>query len=274
MRVTCPECGSKFKVPDKALGTTGRKLRCGQCSHEWFQEPGAPAPELKSKPKGKPKPGGKPAGKPKARPAPPPEPEEAFGEEPAAESDAGDGFSLRAQRDQEMDPPPLGGLSRFRGPRSSDGTRRRPPVALLVLAASAVAIPAILFAGRESLVEVWQPSALLYDTVGTHVPVPGEGLVLQNVYVQRRQEGSVPLLVVTGEIRNPGGQLRSLPALRGTVLDEHGDLLQSWLFAAEVPQLLPGDTGRFQSELASPPEGASRVNVSFSHERPEGGIGY
>ena len=44
MRVTCPNCGSKFKVPDKALGTTGRKLKCGKCEHKWFQKPEADAP--------------------------------------------------------------------------------------------------------------------------------------------------------------------------------------------------------------------------------------
>ena len=173
-----------------------------------------------------------------------------------------------------MDPPPLGGVSRFRGPRRTERPPRRLPVPLLVLAGAAIAIPAVLFAGRDALVEAWPASALLYDKTGLHVPVPGEGLVLQNVFVQRRQEGSVPLLVVAGEIRNPGEGLRSLPALRGTVLDENGAALQSWLFAAEVPQLLPGDTARFQSEFASPPDGASRVTVTFTHERPAGGLGY
>lgn len=269
MRVTCPECESKFKVPDKALGTTGRKLRCGKCGHQWFQKPGKPKPAGKAatKPKAKPKP----------KPAPPPEPEEELVEQPEEADDANGagGIDLRATReDEEMDPPPLGGVSRFRTGRSSDRPRRRPPVALMVLAAAAVAIPAILVVARTSLVAAWPASALLYDTIGMHVSVPGEGLVLQNVYVQRQQEGSVPLLVVAGEIRNPTDQLRSLPALRGTVIDEHGDAMQTWLFTAEVQQLLPGDVARFQSELAGASASAARVNVTFTDERPEGGIGY
>ncbi|HEY9567958.1 MAG TPA: zinc-ribbon domain-containing protein, partial [Thalassobaculum sp.] len=69
MRVTCPECGSKFKVPDKALGSTGRKLRCGKCTHEWFQEPAAP--EAPAMPVAASKPGRR--QKPEPRPAPPPE---------------------------------------------------------------------------------------------------------------------------------------------------------------------------------------------------------
>ena len=289
MRVTCPECESKFKVPDKALGATGRKLRCSQCGHQWFQEPKAEKPAAKAaKPgaKGKPKP--KPKSKAKAKPKPPPEVEEEFDEASpgdGAEDELADGDGtvwvgtqgggLRSMADGEaMEPPPLGGVSRFRGPRRTERRPRRLPVPLLVLTAAAVAIPAVLFAGRDALVEAWPASALLYDKVGLHVPVPGEGLVLQNVFVQRRQEGSVTLLVVAGEIHNPTDHLRSLPALRGTVLDGHGDAVQSWLFTAEAPQLLPGDTGRFQSELAAPSPGAVKVNVTFTADRPEGGIGY
>ncbi len=278
MRVTCPECESKFKVPDKALGTTGRKLRCSQCAHEWFQEPAKAKPERREPPvakkeanaKGKPK--GKP--KPKVKPEPLPEPEppdELPEDETLDEGETGLG-GLRARLDD--DPPPLGGVSRFRGPRSPARSDRRLPVALLVLTAAAVAVPAILFAARGSLVEAWPASALLYDTVGLHVEVPGEGLILQNVYVQRQQEGSVPLLLVAGEIRNPTENLRSLPTLRGTVLDDQGAALQSWLFTAEVTQLLPGDVVRFQSELPAPEGLASRVNVTFTNERPAAGLGY
>lgn len=280
MRVTCPECESKFKVPAKALGATGRKLRCSQCSHQWFQEPMAPGkPGAKPAKKSAEKPAAKAAGakgKPKAKVKAKPKPEiEEFEEPPLQDGDEAVDPGLRAIADEDaMDPPPLGGVSRFRGPRRPERPARRLPVPLLVLAAAAVAIPAVLFAGRDALVDVWPATALLYDATGLHVDVPGEGLVLQNVYVQRRQEGSVPLLVVAGEIHNPTEHLRSLPALRGTVLDGHGVAVQSWLFTAEAPQLLPGDTGRFQSELAAPPPDATKVNVTFTTERPGGGIGY
>lgn len=275
MRVTCPECESKFKVPDKALGATGRKLRCSQCGHQWFQEPKPEKPAAKAGAKAGTRPGtktgtkGKPKPKAKSKPTPSPEVEEEFDETPPDDGD------LRAMPgDEEMEPPPLGGVSRFRGSRPAERPPRRLPVPLLVLVAAALAIPAVLFAGRGALVDAWPASALLYDATGLHVEVPGEGLVLQNVYVQRRQEGSVPLLVVAGEIHNPTDHMRSLPALRGTVLDGHGDAVQSWLFTAEAPQLLPGDTGRFQSELAAPSPGAAKVNVTFSADRPEGVIGY
>ena len=40
MHIICPECKSKFLVDPQSLGEGGRKVRCGDCSHVWFQ----PAP--------------------------------------------------------------------------------------------------------------------------------------------------------------------------------------------------------------------------------------
>ena len=45
MIITCPACATQFRVPDGALGSDGRKLRCSSCRHVWFQEPLAPPAE-------------------------------------------------------------------------------------------------------------------------------------------------------------------------------------------------------------------------------------
>lgn len=271
MRVTCPNCEAKFKVPDKALGATGRKLRCGSCEHQWFQKPRPPK-----------------AKKPTAKTAPKPEVEQ---QEPADDSKLNppentptDGPRLDDTGDdndpidhdtdsEDMEPPPIGDVSRFRGFRPRED-RKRKPVALFVLIGMAVLIPTILLAARGSLVQAWPPSALLYDTIGLRVAVPGEGLVLRNVSVRRRQEGAVEILVVEGQIRNPTEGLISVPALRGTVLDDTGTALQEWLFQAEALQLLPNESAPFASEFAGPAPGAAQVNVTFSAERPDAGLGY
>lgn len=38
MKLTCPECASHFDIPTSLLGM-GRRVRCNQCSHIWFQDP-------------------------------------------------------------------------------------------------------------------------------------------------------------------------------------------------------------------------------------------
>ena len=254
MLVTCPKCEQKFKVPDAALGTKGRKLKCSSCEHKWYQMPAGAEDEA-------------PAAAPvaKKKKAPPPEP---VAEAPAEEAVGHD------QPGEEIDPPPLGDVSRFRAVRGADTEKPSRPYILYALLFLAVAIPAGLLAARTSLVHAWPASALLYEKVGMPVPVPGEGLVLQNVYVERRQEGTVEVLVVHGEIRNPGELMISLPALRATVIGEGGDPLASWLFTTESYQLLPGEKTAFTSEFANTATGAAKVNVTFTDARPEAGLGY
>lgn len=254
MLVTCPKCEQKFKVPDKALGTKGRKLKCSGCEHKWHQ-----MPKAKAKAKAK-----------KAAPAGDElsvDPGEAL-DEPLDEA------LDRDDMGEEMDPPPLGDVSRFRPMRGGDTGKKSRPYVLYTLLALAVAIPAGLFVARTTLVHAWPASALLYEKVGMPVPVPGEDLVLQNVYVERRQEGTVEVLIVHGEIRNPGELMISLPSLRATVIDEGGQTLASWLFTTESFQLLPGEKTAFTSEFANTSHGAAKVNVTFTDERPEVGLGY
>ena len=39
MLINCPNCDTSFAVPSKALSGNGRKLKCSQCFHVWFQSP-------------------------------------------------------------------------------------------------------------------------------------------------------------------------------------------------------------------------------------------
>jgi len=42
MIIACPDCSTRYVLPDEAIGVEGRTVRCAKCRHSWFQD----GPEL------------------------------------------------------------------------------------------------------------------------------------------------------------------------------------------------------------------------------------
>ena len=79
MIIACPACGTRYAVPDAAIGNEGRTVRCAKCKHSWFQDAGetvtaaaptrATAPPASAQP---PAPAARPEPAPNPAPAPAP----------------------------------------------------------------------------------------------------------------------------------------------------------------------------------------------------------
>ena len=186
--------------------------------------------------------------------------------EPAFENDG-------QEEDQEgvFGAPPI---PRGRMPLSRPPKRRRKGLVAAVAGVGVLIILAILFGARGSLVAAWPPIDRLYASIGLGVPVIGEDLVIQNVAAWRKADGSIELLVIKGEIRNPTEQMQTVPTLAGKLTGTHGDIMQEWLFRAENQVMLPGEKTSFEYELPQPGADAAEVTVTFSEKTLGGGLGY
>lgn len=73
MIIACPACGTRYAVPETAIGSEGRTVRCAKCKHSWFQDPPEPSAIAPAPPRVEPQ-AAAPVPQPAPQPAPPPPP--------------------------------------------------------------------------------------------------------------------------------------------------------------------------------------------------------
>ncbi len=242
MILVCPECKTRYLVPDTAVGPNGRQVRCASCKHSWFAEGAVPPPppvavELPL--------AQQPAAPSVATPVEPPavashEPPPSWREEESADDyDAPDAFAYA---------PP------FRP--------RRNPTRRWTIAA--VAAAAVLIAGIGAIQYFGTPSfaARLGLPVGT-VEVP---LLLEVPRKPERRtlESGNELFAVSGRVVNPTDVQQRVPDILAELRDAQGRVVYSWTITPPRRTLGPKDTAEFNSAEVDVPKGARELNLSFS----------
>lgn len=171
--------------------------------------------------------------------------EEAFDEEP----------------DDSVDVPPV--VRRRPGPEPS---RKTPPVAWLVLGVAVVAMLSVAIIFRNGIVAAWPPSARLYEAMWLSVTPPSYGLELRDLKSTQTFDGDVPMLSITGQVTNVSEEARVVPKVRIGLNNAAGREIYHWTFVVPDRELQSGQTTRFSTTLASPPEGAKNLAVTFLPE--------
>lgn len=233
MILECPECSTRYLVPDSTIGVTGRTVRCANCRHSWHQDGIVPPePEV-------------------AEPAPPvaaPPPPASFTVppivDPAADSGAGGGYDAFAHR------------APFRRRAGSPRMRTYASIAagLLMLAAIAVIL--------------WTTAPGLAQQVGLSIgPSESPLRIVDNPIERRQMANGSELFAVSGRIANPSSARQRVPDLRADLRDSQGRIVFSWTITPQQRTLGPNAAIDFNSAQVDVPASSKRLDLSFVGEK-------
>jgi len=281
MNLTCPNCSSRFKIKDGALGTKGRKVKCGKCEHRWHAMPeAAPAPAAAAKPAAAPAdptedfappppPPPPPVADPTDAPPPPPVPQAApVADDPDVDDDEDDDYD-----DDEVgvpdamlaDPPPIPPESSFvlrnRNPEpQGGGTLKYWILLVLILASSSGAA----FWWRDTVVHHFPAANKAFMMVGYPANTLGYGLKIFEPKTFLDAKGRKRILGVSGQIMNETGKIIEVPLLKAILIGTKGEDVTSWSFEAKEPRILPGEKVEYETMTENPPRGTTGLRITFT----------
>lgn len=285
MILICPQCATRYLVPDEAIGVTGRQVRCASCKHSWFQE-GIALPAREEK-----------AAAPVASPVQNAPPEAATAApESAAERPVdrvADDFGFDAVNTETGgDPVPQGQarevdvtdvgptnprvIDAQAGKRAADLAEaedyadeeedepfrpRRNPARLWTWAAIVFALMlaaaggALAFFGppqwavRAGLLADAEEPALLFS-----LTKPAEWRTLPN---------GAEYFAFAAQIHNGGTNVEPVPPVEVQLRDRQGRLVFSWITRADKAELKPGEEASINESRVDIPKSVENISLAF-----------
>ena len=239
MIVACPNCATRYEVPETAFRGAARRLRCRACMFEWWAVPDDAE-----------------AGEAAAGGGREPDPELARHLEDAARLERN--LAAMAERPPVRD---IETAAREPEADAAPGRRSSPAAGLVALAATIALVIGGGFEYRDHVVRIVPAAAALYELAGIAVNV--RGMEFANVVVERQFDNGLPVLAVKGEIVNVSERTLEVPRLRFGLRDGSAHEIYHWTMAIAAERLEPAGRARFTTKLAAPPQEARDVVVRF-----------
>jgi predicted Zn finger-like uncharacterized protein len=263
MIITCPDCSTHYSVTAKALGQSGREVRCASCGHKWF----ATLEEAQDDPA--------PSAVQSEEPSEPPETEE------PAEPEAVDDFDAVTEDEADSAEPadeeipdaeaaaveemetPAPAHKAYRHKLETKAKRKRLLMALGAwggVAASLILIGVLAIVFRDGIVRTFPKTAGTFASIG--MPADLWGVDLRNIKSERVREKGEDILRISGEIFNSGDKPRPAPLVRISMRDETDEELHAWTVTANLKELPAKTSAVFSTSVRNPPPRA--VDLRFT----------
>lgn len=229
MIVTCPQCQTKFNVPDNIMGEDGKMMRCSVCAHSWHFYP------------------------PQDENAPPP---------PEQEDEDEDDFTIRQDiLDGQNDIPDA------IKPRDGEHeTAQNPKDKKLILMISGAATFIlflfsflILMILKGPLTAAHPAFHAFYGFFGMQPEILKTDIIFSHPKVTMKEDN----LHITGQLMNMGEKEEPIPMIRAVFLDDHEQPLKTILIAPPQENLAGGETITFAGDYPAPDE-IAYVKIGFT----------
>ena len=300
MLLVCPQCRTRYVVPDTAIGAAGRQVRCANCRNSWFQAasvaPAPPAPSIvaplvqqsveDTALVGAPAPPPPPPVVAERQiereqvaapsPAPEPVPEPVLAEEPVAPP-AQPGFAAFDDVSVPPPPPPV---------PVAPPTFHEPPVSPVSTYDETEPQQSRFaheppFKPRRNPAKMWTMAAVAFALVIASIGgaiwyygFPTGGLMSvgeepdlkivlnDNVEMGRRDDGT-PYFIASGTIVNPSAETQQVPEMLVTLKDASGRSVYSWKMKAKTGSLAPGAKVDFSEARLDVPMAAKTISMTW-----------
>lgn len=220
MIIVCPTCEKKYTIEEETLPDKGRRVRCGDCSHIWWQEP---TRVLTAKP---------------------------------LQEDILEKESVFVQTESPL----LRPEESLEKKRSGGfvAVMRTYYLDWLVIVFALVVVLFVIYRENEtifdslpSIKQIGLPSS------SQTVPMVSSGLMVQGIRYHTTYYNNTPHIIITGEIVNASTQALPVPTLTLTISGKNnGQEVPArshlWLHDNQKQQLLPGERLPFQSMTTHP----------------------
>jgi predicted Zn finger-like uncharacterized protein len=251
MILECPECRTRYLVPDSAIGVDGRTVRCASCRHSWFQ---GPAPFDAA------------AAPPAPAPQPPPPPPPASPRVSLAKADTPEPPAppISVTVEPALTQPGLTPEPRFDAFAHAAPFRPRRNRARRWTVA-AFGAGALMLAGVGAI--IWSGAPGFAARLGLPIGVAETPLLLRDNPIERRElENGSELFAVSGQVTNPSASRQRVPDIRAELHDAQGRIVYSWTITPQQRTLAPGGAVDFNSAKLDVPPNSKRLELSFAGE--------